>query len=80
MTPSPRRRRGKPRHARPRTARIRVCEPCLSGCLELALGQAGQVLFLQPQGHWLSTAGFLVLLGLRLTRHRHGHDLLDQPH
>ncbi|MBT2421882.1 hypothetical protein J7F01_14740 [Streptomyces sp. ISL-22] len=80
MDPSPRRRRGKPRHARPRPARTRVCEPCLSGCLELALGQAGQVLFLQPHGHWLSTAGFLVLLGLRLTRHRDGHGLLDQPH
>ncbi|MFF4508979.1 hypothetical protein [Streptomyces sp. NPDC001401] len=80
MDPSPRRRRGKPLHARPRPARIRVCEPCLSDCLELALGQAGHLLFMQPHGHWLTTAGSLVLLGLRLARHQHDHSLCDQPH
>ncbi|MFC8094611.1 hypothetical protein [Streptomyces sp. NPDC057301] len=80
MDPSPWRRRGKPRHARPRAPRVRVCEPCLSNCLELALGHAGHLWFLQPHGHWLTTAGFLLLLGLRLTRHRPGHGLCDQPH
>ncbi|WP_159058749.1 hypothetical protein [Streptomyces caeruleatus] len=80
MDPSPRRRRGKPRHARPRPPRVRVCEPCLSSCLEITLTQAGHLLLLPPHGHWLTTAGLLALLGLRLTRHRHGHNLGDQPH
>ncbi|MEV0641646.1 hypothetical protein AB0I77_43345 [Streptomyces sp. NPDC050619] len=80
MDPSPWRRRGKPRHARPRSSRVRVCEPCLSSCLELALTQAGHLLALQPHGHWLTTAGFLVLLALRLTRHQPGHSLGNQPH
>lgn len=53
MGPSPWRRRRKPRHARPRSVRRRACGLCLSECLEIALGPAGQLLFLQPHGHWL---------------------------
>lgn len=78
---SPRRRRRKPRHARPRaTLLARVCEPCLGEYLQLALGPASHLTFLQPHGHWLMTAGSLALLGVRLAGHRAGHHSAKQLH
>jgi hypothetical protein len=80
MGPSPWRRRRKPRHARPRSVRIRPCGLCLGECLEIALGPVGQLLFLPPHGHWLTTTGPLLLLGLRLTRHRTDHNPSHRHH
>jgi hypothetical protein len=74
MAPSPWRRRCKPRHARPRTTRLaHLCLPCVTDWVELALGPAGHLLGLQQPGHWLNTAGTVVLLGLRVAQQHSDH-------
>ncbi|MFE4667495.1 hypothetical protein ACFRI7_00455 [Streptomyces sp. NPDC056716] len=63
MSPSPWRRRRKPRPTQPCPAHThRLCEPCLSEYLQLALEAAGQLAF--PHEHWLTTAGSLLVLCL----------------
>lgn len=65
---SPRRRRHKPRHARPRASPWRRrCTFCLENCLRLLASQA-DVLLLQQHESWLSKVATLALLGLHLKR------------
>ncbi|MGW2638406.1 hypothetical protein [Streptomyces sp. NPDC001348] len=79
MAPSPWRRRRKPRHARPRTARLACpCLPCLADWVELALGPVGHLLGPQQPGHWLNTAGTVALLGLRTALRHSGHNPNEQ--
>lgn len=68
--PSPRRRRGKPRHARPRTPRLpRLPRPCvcrLHDTFSTTTAGASQLLITQPSAHWqpvLGTWGLLLLHG-----------------
>ncbi|MGA5323294.1 hypothetical protein ACPCIU_22995 [Streptomyces seoulensis] len=63
MTPSPRRRRRKPRHARPRPARWgRRCPLCLVDALEAAVGPAGQLFLAHRAEHWLAAMGACLVL------------------
>lgn len=79
MGPSPRRRRRKPRHARPRAKTWkRPCTPCLESCLRILASQA-DVLLPQQHGSWLNEVAALALLGLHLTRHRSHSDSRQQP-
>lgn len=73
MTPSPRRRRRKPRHARPRPARWgRRCPLCLVDALEAAVGPAGQLFLGHRAEHWLAAAGACLVL-LRMAGQRCPH-------
>ncbi|MEU9399990.1 hypothetical protein [Streptomyces sp. NPDC048242] len=74
MTPSPRRQRRKPRHARPRRTRlIHPCPLCVIDALEDATGPAGQLLLTHESGHWTNTALSACLLLLRLVGRRCPH-------
>lgn len=74
MAPSPWRRRHKPRHARPRSPRLTSpCLTCLTELLDFVTSPSGQLLLLQPTGHWQTTAGSLSLLVLRLIGHHSSH-------
>ncbi|MER8032991.1 hypothetical protein ABTZ78_28965 [Streptomyces bauhiniae] len=73
MTPSPRRRRRKPRHARPRPARWgRRCPLCVVDALEAAVGPAGQLFLAHQSEHWLAAAGACLVL-LRMAGQRCPH-------
>jgi len=69
MGPSPRRRRRKPRHARPRGKPWRrPCTSCLETCLRILASQS-DALLLQQHGSWLDEVAALALLALHLKRH-----------
>ncbi|MFD4544244.1 hypothetical protein [Streptomyces bauhiniae] len=73
MTPSPWRRRRKPRHARPRPARWgRRCPLCVVDALEAAVGPAGQLFLTHQSEHWLAAAGACLVL-LRMAGQRCPH-------
>ncbi len=73
MTLSPRRRRRKPRHARPRPARWgRRCPLCVIDALEAAVGPAGQLFLTHQSEHWLAAAGACLVL-LRMAGQRCPH-------
>ncbi|MFF7385095.1 hypothetical protein [Streptomyces griseoluteus] len=73
MTPSPWRRRRKPRHARPRPARWgRRCPLCVVDALEAAVGPTGQLFLAHQSEHWLAAAGACLVL-LRVAGQRCPH-------
>lgn len=81
MSPSPWRRRRKPRHARPRPPRrYRWCPLCVIDALEAAVGPAGQLLLSHQTEHWI-TAGSACLVLLRMAGQRcpHAPDAHDRP-